>query len=182
MNKTIFRTKFFDMPVSVPRSALVGFLLMVIVCTVLAVYFTNLTPLDALIAGVLATIIHFLSDVLHQYGHFIAAKLTGKASSGLRLWWILGSIRYPDDEGELPPALHIRRAIGGPIMSLLVLIVFLILWMLAGSYSPMTTFLLVWGIFVQAAVFVLGAITPVSIGNFNTDGATILQALLEMRK
>lgn len=182
MNKTIFRFNFFDMPVSVPRSAQIGILILVIICTALAVYFTDLTPLDSLIAGILATVIHWLSDFLHQYGHFMAAKWSGKPSSGLRLWWILGTIRYPRDEGDLPPALHIRRAIGGPVMSMLVLIVFLLLWNMVGSYSPMAGFLLAWGIFVQLVVFTLGALTPVSIGNFNTDGATILKALLEMRR
>ena len=175
MNKTIFRFKFFDMSVSVTRSAQYAFLILVLICTVLAVFFTDLTPLDSLMAGILATIIHFLSEFFHQYGHFFVAKQVGKPSIGIRTWWFLATIRYPQDEGELPPQLHMRRAIGGPIMSTLVLIVFLLLWAFFWSVGGMLQFLIAWGIFLNIAVFTLGALTPLTIGSFNSDGAILLR-------
>lgn len=175
MNKTIFRFKFFDMPVSFTRSAQYGTLILVIICTILALFFTDLTPLDALIAGILATVIHWLSDFFHQYGHFFAAKMVGKPSIGLRTWWVLGTTRYPQDEGELLPQTHIRRAIGGPMMSLIVLILFLLLGAFFWSMGGMLQFLIAWGIFINLAVFTVGALIPLTIGGFNTDGATLLE-------
>lgn len=175
MNKTVFRFKFFDMPVSFTRSAQYTTLILLVICTILAVIFTDLTPLDSLIAGILAVVIHWLSDFFHQYGHFFAAKQVGKPSLGLRTWWFLGTTRYPQDEGDLPPPLHIRRASGGPIMSTLVLIVFLLLGAYFWSVGGMLRFLIAWGIFLQVAVFTLGALTPLTIGNFSTDGAILLR-------
>jgi|GEM_PF-2112988 len=182
MNKTIFRFKFFDMPVSVPRSGLIGSIILDVICTILALIFTNLTPLDALIVGILATSIHWFSDFIHQYGHFFAAKQVGKPATGLRVWWILGTTRYPENEGQLSPQTHAKRAIGGPVASAILLIIFLILWCFFGATGGALQFLLAWGIFINFFVFFAGALTPVSIGWFSTDGATLLQSWQQMRE
>ena len=65
-------------------------------------------------------LLHWLADLLHQAGHAIAARSTGYPMSGLRLWFLLSSGLYPLDEPELPVRTHVRRALGGPIMSLIV--------------------------------------------------------------
>lgn len=175
MNKTVFRFKFFDMPVSFTRSGQIGTAILIVICTILAVIFTDLTALDSLIAGILAMIIHWLSEFFHQYGHFFAAKQVGKPSIGIRTWWVLAATRYPQDEGELVPQIHIRRAIGGPITSVIVLIVLLILAALFWSMGGMLQFLIGWGIFIQIAIFILGALVPLKIGGLTTDGAILLR-------
>lgn len=181
MNKTIFRFKFLDMPVSVPRSAQVGTLILVIIGTAIALIFTDLTPLDALIAGILMMIIHWLSDFVHQYGHFFAAKRVQKPSTGLKLWWILGTTRYPSDEGDLSPQIHAKRAIGGPIASTLLLLLFIVLWIGFQSKGGVLQLLLAWGIFLNAGVFVSGSLIPASLGWFNNDGAILLRSWREIR-
>ncbi|MEO1290748.1 MAG: hypothetical protein AAFV93_23650 [Chloroflexota bacterium] len=176
MNKTIFRFKFFDMPVSVARSAQIGTLILLILGTALAIFTTNLTPLDAFIAGILMTIIHWVSDLFHQYGHFVAAKQTGYRSTGTRLWWILGATRYPRNEKKLSHAIHVRRAIGGPIASLIILILFMGLGTALWNYTALSRLLVAWGIFINAVIFVGGALIPLKIGGLTTDGMILWRA------
>src|SRR5258706_526147 len=70
--------------------------------------------------GLLAVALHWLSEIVHHLGHAIAARRTGYPMSGIRLGFlgVLTSSVYPRDEPELPPALHIQRALGGPLASL----------------------------------------------------------------
>jgi len=182
INKTVFRSKFFDMPFSGARSAQIALSVMVIFCTILASILTTLTPLDALIAGLIATFIFFASDVVHHYGHFLAAKQVGKRAIGVRFWWLFGTTRYPPNEGELTPTIHIRRAIGGPIISMVVLIGFLFLGSFLWRFSDMARFIIGWGIAVNAVWYVLGALIPIGFANFATDGMTILRAWQTQQK
>ncbi|MGJ3239353.1 MAG: hypothetical protein ACFE0Q_11655 [Anaerolineae bacterium] len=181
-NQIVMRFSFFDMPVRVQRSAQLGVIIMLVICTALALYFTDLTLLDSLVAGVLATLIFWLSDLVHQYGHFFIAKRIGKPSTGLTLWWVLGSTTYPRDEGRLTPQTHIKRASGGPIASVL----FVLLWgsvaLAFWSVGGMLQFLIGWALYVQIIVFTLGALTPITMGGFNSDGAIILQSWRNLRK
>lgn len=174
MNKTIFKFKFINMPVTVVRSALFGSIGLLVLTTALAVFFTDLTPLDALIAGLLATFLHWFGEVLHQYGHFLAAEFVDKPSTGVRVWGILGTTLYPKNEGQVLPIAHIRRAIGGPIMSFFVLNAFILLAVVFWSVSDMFRFLVAWAIFEHIAIYTVGALIPVKIGNFSSDGGTIL--------
>lgn len=176
MGKTIFRAKFFDMPYSVSRSTQISFGVMVILCAMLAGFLTDLTPLDALIAGIITTFIYYFSEVVHQYGHFFAAKQTGKPSTGLRLWFILGTTLYPSNEGQVKPSIHMRRAIGGPIASLILLIIFLFLGSFLWAFSDMARFIVGWGIFVNSVWYIGGALIPMQYKNFTTDGMTIWKA------
>jgi len=53
---------------------------------------------------------------VHDVGHNSAARSTGHPMTGTRLGFllVLGAWLYPADEPELPPEVHIRRALGGP--------------------------------------------------------------------
>lgn len=73
----------------------------------------------ALVGGFAALLLHWISDIVHHSGHAWAARRTGYPMTGIRLWGVLGSSVYPADEPQLPAAVHIRRALGGPIASLL---------------------------------------------------------------
>ncbi len=73
----------------------------------------------ALGAGLAAAALHVGSEVFHQLGHAWAARRTGYPMIGVQLWGIFAASIYPAAEPPLPPATHIRRALGGPLASLL---------------------------------------------------------------
>jgi hypothetical protein len=131
----------------------------------------KLSPLEAILGGLIATVLHYLSELVHQLGHARAARLTGHPMIGVRYWLALGASIYPKDEGELPADVHIRRAIGGPIVSLMVA---LVLGSIAATLRSVGG--LVWWVAMFAAldnliVFTLGALTPLGF----TDGSTLLK-------
>jgi len=77
---------------------------------------------------------------------------------------------YPQDEPELPPSIHIRRALGGPMINGLLSIVFLLLlpvwrgnWFWLGMFA----------LFENLFVYTLQVFLPLG---FN-DGSTILRNL-----
>jgi len=73
----------------------------------------------ALSGGLMAVPLHWLSDLVHNLGHAIAALQTGYPMRGVHFWGVLGMSLYPRDEPPLPAEIHIRRALGGPIASTL---------------------------------------------------------------
>lgn len=129
-------------------------------------------PLAAAIVGSLvAVLLHWASELAHQLGHATAARATGHPMTGVRLWWLLGMSRYPRDEGSLPAAVHIRRALGGPAASLLLTLaaagVALALRPAGGAAWWVALF---WAL-ENLLVFTLGAFVPLGF----TDGSTLLR-------
>lgn len=88
-------------------------------------------PGVALLFGLACTVLHWLSDLVHHLGHARAARQTGYPMIGVRAWFIFGQSLYPQDEPPLPGRIHIRRALGGPIASIL-------LGCLAGTLALLT--------------------------------------------
>jgi hypothetical protein len=131
-------------------------------------------PLPAAVLGaVLAVALHWFSDIFHHLGHARAARRTGYPMIGVRLWFLLGSSEYPADEPALPAATHIRRALGGPLASLL-------LTLLAATLALPALLLRLpfWEVAVfffldNLLVFLLGAFLPLGF----TDGSTLLRWL-----
>ena len=89
---------------------------------------------------------------------------------GVRAWFIFGQSLYPSDEPTLSGRLHIRRALGGPIASIL-------LGCLAGALAwlirPGGTF--AWWVAIVVMLenwllFGFGAFLPLGF----TDGSTLL--------
>ena len=74
---------------------------------------------DVVIGAVMAVVLHWASEFVHQLGHAWAARRVGYPMTGIRFWGVLSTSLYPSDELPLPAALHIRRALGGPMASLL---------------------------------------------------------------
>ena len=73
----------------------------------------------AVLMGLAALILHWFSEFVHQLGHAVAARGTGHPMVGIRFWGLLSTALYPADEPPLPADVHIRRALGGPIASLI---------------------------------------------------------------
>jgi len=127
---------------------------------------------ESFMLGLVAALLHWTSVLLHHLGHFIASERAGYTMSGLELgmFGILARDLYPADEPKLLPATHIRRALGGPIVSgLLTVIFFLLLPLWSGNWHWLGWFILLENLF----LFTLQVFIPLS---FN-DGGTILRNL-----
>ncbi len=70
----------------------------------------------ALVGGLAATGLHWLADFCHQLGHAWEARRAGYPMTGVNLgkWLIFSVSQYPPGEPDLPAAIHVRRALGGP--------------------------------------------------------------------
>ena len=135
--------------------------------TMLAAVIIPLPIGTAIVGGFVAMVLHYASDAAHQLGHAFAAKRTGYPMTGIRFWFVLSTSLYPADEPALPGRIHIRRALGGPPVSLGLGVMF-------GLLALMTTGLIGWVCAFLAVdnllVLGLGAFMPLGF----TDGSTLL--------
>lgn len=138
----------------------------------------------ALLAGVFSSLIFFLSELLHQLGHAWAARRTGYPMTGIHFFLILAASIYPPNEPELSPRLHVRRALGGFWVNLLVGLLFvpmaLALWPRSTEILPTLPSLLAWVAAFTAVTNVLvlglGALVPLPLpGGGATDGGTLMK-------
>ncbi len=124
----------------------------------------------AILTGLGISLLHWVALFVHHAGHAYAARSTGYPMVGVLFWWALASSLYPREEPELPPAIHIRRALGGPLANLVFAALAGLLawalrmqgtaaWVLAGFAALDSLF-----------VFGLGALIPLG----PTDGSTLL--------
>ena len=119
--------------------------------------------------GLAALVLHWFSELVHQFGHAVAARRTGYPMTGIRFWGLLSTALYPDDEPALPAELHIQRALGGPIARLvLTFIAWLLMTAARGDDGPMW-WITVYFFAENLLVFTLQAFVPLG---FN-DGATL---------
>ncbi|MBX3066722.1 MAG: hypothetical protein U0528_08875 [Anaerolineae bacterium] len=89
--------------------------------TIAAMALLNLPLTSGIIAGLLATIAHWVGAFVHQLGHAIFARQTGYPMQGIdfgTMGGFLSSSVYPSKEPMLPDAVHLQRALGGPFLSL----------------------------------------------------------------
>lgn len=100
-------------------STVVGSVLLSALLSEAAVTRLRASRSEAVVLGVLATLVHWASDIVHHLGHAWVAKRTGYPMVGIRLLAIDGISLYPIDEPALPPNIHIQRALGAPAASLL---------------------------------------------------------------
>ncbi len=160
--------------ISATPAAIVGGAVLWAVLSAIAYWGLKLPIGTAILGGLAATALHFFSELWHQLSHAFSARRTGHPMSGIRFGFlgVLSSGLYPPDEGELPPAVHIRRALGGPIGSFVLSIVAAILFLAVNSIRSggtlwwLSLFLLLENFF----VFTLEVFVPLG---FN-DASTIL--------
>jgi hypothetical protein len=158
-------------------SAIVASIALWAVATEVATTYFHASLAAAIVQGLVVTLIHWLSDLLHQLGHAIAARSTGYPMSGLRLWFLFSSSLYPLDEPELAASTHVRRALGGPIMSLIMTVIAgLTAWLMGSAGSPYT-WIAVFAFLDNLLVFTLGAFLPLGF----TDGSTLLRLWRERK-
>ena len=127
----------------------------------------HLTLTRAVSVGVLGAALHLVSVLVHHAGHAVAARMVGHPMIGVRLWGGLASSLYPEGEPELPPNVHLRRAIGGPLASAVVgLGVATLGRRRGGVVGDLTTLVVADNLFLLG----LGSLLPLGF----TDGSTLL--------
>ena len=123
----------------------------------------------AVLMGLAALILHWFSEFVHQLGHAVAARRTGHPMTGIRFWGLLSTALYPNDEPPLPADVHIRRALGGPIASLILSFFAWALMVATRIAGGPLWWVAVFFLAENAIVFTLQAFIPLG---FN-DGATL---------
>ena len=170
--KTIHLGKLFGLQIGILPLAFVGTLVLWIVFTVIARSGLNIPFSQALLMGFIATLLHWTFELIHSIGHAYAAKRTGHPMTGVTFgaMAVFALTLYPKDEPELSPSIHIRRALGGPIINgLLSIIFYFLLPLWRGNWFWIGMFAFVENLF----VYTLQIFLPLG---FN-DGGTILKNL-----
>jgi hypothetical protein len=155
---------------SARASTLPAFILIWILSGLAAFFLLDLPIASAILGGLLAALLHYASELWHQLGHAAAARSQGHPMSGIQYWGPLSTSLYPKQEGRLPAAVHIRRALGGPVASFLLAIVSGILAWILRSTGGLAWWLAVFIFLDNLLVLSLGALLPLG---FN-DGSTLL--------
>ena len=129
---------------------------------------------DAVLAGALSTLVMYVFEWVHQFGHSLAARRAGYPMIGVHWGWWLSSSIYPKDEPPLPPRTHIQRALGGFWINLLIGLALapaaFYLWPRGDVWAWVAGVAAAWNFFVLG----LSALLPIDIpGVFTIDGGTI---------
>ncbi|WP_420631488.1 hypothetical protein [Candidatus Leptofilum sp.] len=135
-----------------------------------AVLWLNFSLVEAIIVGGTAVLLHWISDLCHHLGHAAAARHAGYPMEKIMSWYVLMSSVYPKNEPPLHANIHIWRALGGPIASLLLAIIAGILLVLIPSERTIASALASFAFWENFVVLFLGAFVPLGF----TDGSTIL--------
>jgi hypothetical protein len=162
--------KLAGLTLKVSPSALLGSLILWIILGFVGVYLLNFSLSKATILGLVAVVLHWVAVILHQVGHALAARFTGHPMTGIRLWGPLSSSEYPPDEPTLAKAIHIRRALGGPVLSVVVSVLALILLFFLRAESS-SWWLTLFFFLDNLLVLTVGSLLPLGF----TDGSTLLQ-------
>ncbi len=154
-------------------AAFAGSLVLVVLLFVVGFAALGLSITEALLFGLIGTALHWLGELLHQFGHAQAARQTGHAMIGVRLGTlgVLSTALYPHDEPALPGAIHIHRALGGPKWSIVMAAVGAGLTALLWNAAPVLRAIALLYFLEALFVFTLGAFLPLGF----TDGSTILK-------
>ena len=167
-----------------------AYLVLAALAALLAHYLVRLPVGPSLLAGVLSSLMFLVCEWLHQFGHSLAARMVGYPMVGIRIFNIFSASVYPPGEPALPPQAHVRRALGGfginVVIGLLLLPIALRLWPHGREILPPAVSLLAWlagfGMFVNLLILGLGALIPLKIpGGGLNDGATLLHYWLQAR-
>jgi hypothetical protein len=168
-----------EVKITTELSAAAGFVALSVLLGQVARRWFGLRPSLAIAGGLLAATLHLGSEFWHQLGHARAARRSGHPMRGIHFFAFLAASRYPRDEGELPPQVHISRALGGPQASLLLAAFAGGLALLARPLGGLWAFLASFLALDNFLVFTLGALLPYFF--FETDGVTIRRQLQKQR-
>lgn len=123
----------------------------------------------ALVAGVGTSLAHLVCLAVHHAGHAFEARRSGYPLATIRLWGPLASDVYPADEPTLTRGTLARRALSGPVASLLLMVTLLLLAAGFRTSGVVARRLTRFVCLDNLLVFCLGALIPLSF----TDGGTL---------
>ncbi len=129
----------------------------------------KLSSPKALLFALVASVLDPLIILIHQLGHAWAAKKTGWPMNGISFWSLFSTCYYPPDEPELPPEVHLRRAIAGPLVSFLNGLIVGLLGLRFFPRKGIGRLLVKFWILDASVMRSIGALGPVSF----SDGPTI---------
>lgn len=161
------------MTITAERSVVWASLAMWLVFSFLGRRIWRLKPGEAAVGGLLATALHFLSEIWHQLGHGRAARATGYPMTGIHLWTALGTSVYPQDEPPLASEVHVARALGGPRASSVLTMAGGLLALLAWPSRSILSMVSALFALDNLLIFTLGAFLPLPL--LETDGAVLLK-------
>ncbi len=160
----------FGLQIKVRPTAILSALVIWLLVSTVGLKMLKWRPGKAAAGGFLAMLIHFVSEWWHQFGHAQAAEQTGYPMEGMEFTGPIAMSLYPQNEGVLSAEVHIQRALGGPIFSLMLA---LVSGLIALALRPLGSPALLLTLFSFAdnlLVFTIGALTPLGF----TDGSTLL--------
>ena len=169
MNKTFHLGHVFGLKLMAKGHAFFSFLLVWLVLSGIGIGLLDFRVPTAVIAAFVATLTHWISETWHHMSHAIVARRVGWPMSGIMYVYVLATSLYPRDEPELSADIHIKRALGGPIGSLILTAVALALFLITPRTSP-GWYIWLFALLDNLLVFSLGAFLPLGF----TDGSTIL--------
>ncbi|MDX1615938.1 MAG: hypothetical protein R3300_16610 [Candidatus Promineifilaceae bacterium] len=105
------------LPVTARASFFLARLIFTVILIVAGRFVFKLSRPKALLFGLVAAVVDPLIVLIHQLGHAWAAKKVGWPMNGISFWGLFSTCYYPLEEPELPPEIHLRRAIAGPVVS-----------------------------------------------------------------
>ncbi len=170
--KSIHLGKLFGLQIGVLPLAFVGMFILWIGFSAIAFYGIKIPFGESILIGFIAALLHWTFELIHSLGHAFAAKRTGYPMTGITFGTlaIFAITRYPKDEPVLPPSIHIRRALGGPMINgLLSIILYFLLPLWSGDWYWLGLLAFLENLF----VYTLQVFLPLG---FN-DGGTILRYL-----
>lgn len=180
MNDRVPLGKVGKLDITAEPSAAGGFLLLWAVFSFLGAKLFRLRPGAAATGGLLAATLHFVAEMWHQLGHARAAEQTGYPMEGVHLWGVLGTSVYPAGEPELPPEIHVERALGGPRASASLTIAAGILASLVRPFSRLAFMIASIFALENSLIFTIGAFLPLPF--LETDGTTLQRYRAAHRK
>ncbi|MBK9125814.1 MAG: hypothetical protein IPM16_22170 [Chloroflexi bacterium] len=162
---------FWGIPVTLGRQAWQFVVSKLVFGAILAVLFHLGKGLGELIVITLGyTLIIHSFPILHTVGHVISSKRVQPPMTELRVIPLAIQTRYSADPDQLAPTVHLNRALGGPIMNLVLGALGLIWWASSGShYAVLFT--------VGNLFFAFGALLPIP----HIDGEVIWREVRRAR-
>jgi hypothetical protein len=170
MNKTFNLGTFAGLKLLVKPLALIASLILWIIFAAIGRKGFKLSLRQAVLGGLLAVGLHWVSELWHHLGHAQAARQTGWPMSGVCATGPLAASLYPPDEPTLPGRTHIKRALGGPAASGLLALVMGMTAVALHTTGGVPFMLAAMAFFENVFIFSLGAFLPLGF----TDGSTIL--------
>jgi Zn-dependent protease len=170
MSRTIFLGKLAGLKINMRLSVLPALILLWLALAAIGIWGIKLTILAAVLGGLLAALLHPVSEFWHQLGHSVAARATGFPMSGILFWGLLGTSIYPPKERKLAAQIHIRRALGGPTASFVLALFAGVLAVALRSVGNVTWWSLLFFFLDNLLIFTLGSLLPLGF----TDGSTLL--------